>query len=201
MHEGSVSVSGPVVGTKRTVSAGETLSISCLDGELALVNTRADMSRGTKSELAVPVAPDAMPLTQEPPAKPSAPPAPAGPDAPPLRAREAAPDPGALVPDFRVLARQHEYTRALEAAERGDFEALFLVLTSEELIAVGPYVELGCALRVVRWLTLRLDARAIMAFPRPIIQFADREVASLGRPLMTAPLGLEYRAVVSPTRD
>lgn len=76
-----------------------------------------------------------------------------------------------------------------------------LVLASEELIAVGPYAEIGCGLAIARGLTLRSDVRAVLSFPKPVIQFADREVTALGRPFVTATFGLEYRAVVSAPRD
>jgi hypothetical protein len=75
------------------------------------------------------------------------------------------------------------------------------VTDAEQLMAAGPHGELGCALRVVRGLTLRLDLRALAAFPRPIVEFVGREVASLGRPFVALTLGLEYRAVLSASRD
>lgn len=76
-----------------------------------------------------------------------------------------------------------------------------LVLASEQLVAAGPYAEVGCGLRVTRALTLRSEVRAVVAFPKPIIEFVDREVASLGRPFLMATFGLEYRAVASANRD
>jgi hypothetical protein len=76
-----------------------------------------------------------------------------------------------------------------------------LVLASEELVAVGPYAAVGCGLRIAGALTLRSEIRAVVAFPKPVIEFADREVTSLGRPFLMATFGLEYRAVVSASRD
>ena len=142
LHEGSVAVSGPVAGTKRMVSAGETLSISCLNGELALVNTRAETSRGKKSELGGPSVPDATGLIPKPtpPAKPRAVPAPAwSASSPP--AHEAAPAP--TVPDFRLLAREHEYARALEAAELGGFETLCRTANATDLLLLGDAARLS----------------------------------------------------------
>jgi hypothetical protein len=76
-----------------------------------------------------------------------------------------------------------------------------LVTDAEQLVAAGPHAEIGCAVRVVHGLTLRVDLRALAAFPRPIVEFVGREVASLGRPFVVLTLGLEYRAVLSASRD
>ena len=76
-----------------------------------------------------------------------------------------------------------------------------LVLTSEEIAAGGPYAEMGGGLRVTPGLTLRAEIRALVAFPRPVIAFADREVTTLGRPFVAASLGVEYRAFFSADRD
>jgi hypothetical protein len=76
-----------------------------------------------------------------------------------------------------------------------------LATDTAQLVAAGPYGEVGCALRIVRALTLRVDFRALAAFPRPIVEFVGREVASLGRPFVALTFGLEYRAVLSASRD
>jgi hypothetical protein len=76
-----------------------------------------------------------------------------------------------------------------------------LMLSSGELVAAGPSAELGCGLRIAGGLALRADGRAVVAFPRPVIEFVGQEVASLGRPLVSLSLGLEYRAVLEASRD
>jgi hypothetical protein len=76
-----------------------------------------------------------------------------------------------------------------------------LGLTTGRLVAAGPYGELGCGFRIAGGLSLRADVRALVAFPRPVVEFAGREVVALGRPLATASFGVEYRAVLATSRD
>lgn len=142
LHEGAVSVSGPVVGPKRTVSAGEQLSISCLEGELALVTVRSAASRGGGTELGAPVVPDAAALAPKP-TPPIAAPAASSPSAPSLLAQEGTSGSADSVPDFRELARANEYARALDAAERAGFDALCRTASAADLLLLGDAARLA----------------------------------------------------------
>jgi hypothetical protein len=145
LHEGSVSVSGPVVGAKRTVAAGETLSVSCADGELTLVRTRAEPVAPSKAELTLAVDPDASALAPKPslPMIPRAPAASGRASALSPLAPEVTPDHASMAPDFRTLARSHEYGRALEAAERAGFEALCRSEDATDLLLLGDAARLA----------------------------------------------------------
>jgi hypothetical protein len=129
LTEGSVSVSGPVVGTKRTVSAGETLSVSCRDGELALLRDRSDV---TLAPVPAPPAASAVVVPKAPHGSATA----SSPLATPLNE----PDPAA---DFRRLARSNQYARALEAAERADFTALCRNARAADLLLLGDTARLA----------------------------------------------------------
>lgn len=138
LHEGSVSVSGPVVGAKRTITAGETLRVSCANGELTLVRERGEPVSASKADQAV--QPDSSALA---PVTRSARSVPSSTRAPSRIARAATPSHARTAPDFRALARSHEYARALEAAERADFAALCRAADATDLLLLGDAARLA----------------------------------------------------------
>lgn len=54
-----------------------------------------------------------------------------------------------------------------------------------------PYARAGGTFALSERLRIALDVRAGATFPRAVIRFADRDVATLGRPLVVPGLGLE----------
>jgi hypothetical protein len=67
-------------------------------------------------------------------------------------------------------------------------------LRSEQLLVAGPHAELALRWRVSSRIALRSSLGLDYALTQPIVQFAGREVATLGQPLFTWSLGLEVRA-------
>jgi hypothetical protein len=64
---------------------------------------------------------------------------------------------------------------------------------SDMVVTAAPYAELGLSCRLLRDLSLRSEMRAAIAMPEPVIRFAGRDVARMGRPLVLFLLGFEYR--------
>jgi hypothetical protein len=62
---------------------------------------------------------------------------------------------------------------------------------AEHVVVGGPYARAGLALRLSRALRLRGDGMAGMAFPQPVVYFADQRVADWGRPWLAGALGVE----------
>jgi transmembrane sensor len=131
LKEGSVSVSGPIVGTKRVVSAGETLDVSCREGELALLRARSD------TVAAPPPAPAPPPTSSVATAEPAGE---RGTLASPPRASASTPE---GFPDFRRLARSNQYALALDAAERAGFETICRTGKPLDLLLLGDTARLA----------------------------------------------------------
>jgi TolA-binding protein len=134
LREGAVSVSGPVVGSKRTVRAGETLTVSHRDGELALVRSGAELERApaprpANAALESSASGGPAPTTES--ANASTHP----PNSPPPSAAESL--------DFRALARSNEYEEALRMAERAGFEALCETANADDLLLLGDAARLA----------------------------------------------------------
>jgi transmembrane sensor len=131
LREGSVSVSGPVVGMKRVISAGETLNVSCHEGELALLRARGDTAPVLPSTPApVPTSIATAPETAR-----------GGASVP--SALAAPPDAPDFAADFRSLARANQYALALDAAERADFGALCRTGKAADLLLLGDTARLA----------------------------------------------------------
>jgi transmembrane sensor len=124
LEEGSVRVTGPLVGEPRTVSAGQTLKIACKERRLEL--TSADPVKAETAVLANQAPPD--PPAPEPtiPAIPSAP--------APLTAR---PIESAPRPSFRDLNAQGKYEEAVRAAESEGFASTCDRLGPADLMALA----------------------------------------------------------------
>lgn len=67
-------------------------------------------------------------------------------------------------------------------------------LSSEQLIVMAPHVELGARWTLSRSLALSSSLGASFALAKPVVQFAGRQVVTLGQPLVAWTLGVEYRA-------
>jgi TolA-binding protein len=132
LKEGAVTVSGPVVGTKRTVRAGETLNVSCREGELALVRGGAEPERSLKPATSDSARDAGIPESSE-----------VGPK--PASSSSSRPTSGAppVVPDYRGLARSNEYERALRAAERAGFDELCRTASADDLLVLGDAARLA----------------------------------------------------------
>ena len=62
---------------------------------------------------------------------------------------------------------------------------------SDHFAGGGPFARVGAAMRLSRTLRLRADLLGGIVFPRPVIYFAEEQVASWGRPWLAAGLGGE----------
>lgn len=67
-------------------------------------------------------------------------------------------------------------------------------LASEQLIVAGPHADVGVRWQLSRRFALRSSFGASHAFTKPLVQFAGRQVLTLGRPLVAWTLGIEFRA-------
>ena len=67
-------------------------------------------------------------------------------------------------------------------------------LHSQQLLVAGPHAEVALRWRVSSRIALRTSLGTDYALTQPVVQFAGREVATLGQPLLTWSLGLEIRA-------
>lgn len=83
----------------------------------------------------------------------------------------------------------------------GKRAASMLELATEQLVVAGPHLALG-----VRWhalgrfsLTARIEGTYAVA--KPVVEFADREIATLGRPFALCTVGIEFRAAGSGSDD
>lgn len=74
-------------------------------------------------------------------------------------------------------------------------------LRSDQLVVLGPELQLGLRWSFSKRLSLLPSAGAAVYFPKPVVRFASRPVATLGRPLLMAALALEYRAVWTRSRN
>jgi hypothetical protein len=75
------------------------------------------------------------------------------------------------------------------------------ILDSEPLIVAGPHAEIGVVWRLSHSFALRSSLGTSYAFPKPVVEFAGREVLRLGRPLVHWTLGIEFRAVSDISSD
>ncbi|MFT3764522.1 MAG: FecR family protein [Minicystis sp.] len=149
LQEGSVVVTGPMLGEGRAVTAGQTLEIHCRERRLSQTTADAPAARGSaaaapagdSSDVKDP-APPAVPRADAPPGgrastaqpaatTPAAPGASIGASAPPgssasaaASAPSAAPDGSPPRPTFRELAAAGKYDEAVRAAEAEGFAAV-----------------------------------------------------------------------------
>jgi transmembrane sensor len=153
LRQGSVTVSGPVIGSNRVVVASETLRVSCKHGELRL-------SRATAAAPSAPVSvspPHPIAELTPPPAS----------SAPELRAPRA-PSLGHLE-QLRTLARASEYSRAVAVAEAAGFAELCRSASEDDLLLLGDAARL--ALR---------PARAEEAYRAVRARFSGKSAARAG---------------------
>ena len=146
LHEGAVTLSGPVVGEARAVRAGERISItapipaapgaSLQPGALQAPEGRLEVGplEGSTTALspssAIPGAPPPVTL-------PGAPPRPAASEAP--SAAPAAEE----APGWRSLAEKARYKEALAAAEADGFDTLCAAAAARDLRRLGDVARLG----------------------------------------------------------
>jgi transmembrane sensor len=126
LHEGLVTVSGPVIGEGRKVHAGETIQAFCKEKRVEISDDAAPATTPPGAERAV--APGAGPVAPVPPLE-------TGPD--PVAAGEGPPSPANAHEGWRELAAAGKYRKALEAAERGGFEKECERASAEDLVALG----------------------------------------------------------------
>ncbi len=62
---------------------------------------------------------------------------------------------------------------------------------SDTLAVGGPYLRPSLRWRLTPAFALRLDVIGAVVFPRPVVAFAGREVATWGRPIIASSLGVE----------
>jgi TolA-binding protein len=134
VSEGSVAITGSVVGPERAVRAGETLRVFVAERRLELTNAASRAIGPTQPEA----------TTREP--EPSAPAAPAAtgeatePKPAPVRA---APAPSARPADWRELARRGSLREAFAAAEASGFDAACEGASAGELLQLGDGARLA----------------------------------------------------------
>jgi transmembrane sensor len=114
LDEGSVSVSGPVIGAPRQVVAGETLEVSCREQRFALHN--AARAAVVESPLA-----SAGPSAEAPSAEVVAPPI----------------EPAPRRPSWRELAKGNHYREAMDAAEVDGFDGLVDSAAADDLLLLA----------------------------------------------------------------
>ncbi|HTN92008.1 MAG TPA: FecR domain-containing protein, partial [Sorangium sp.] len=124
LREGSVAVSGPLVGGPRTVAAGETLEVFCQE-------QRFELTRGEPSA-AAPPPPSSTPGAPSPGASGPAPAAP-GDSAKVAKAAGASPRP----PGWRDLVAADRYEEAMTAAEAEGFDGLVARASAADLLVLA----------------------------------------------------------------
>lgn len=132
--EGSVAITGSVVGPERAVRAGETLRVYVAERRLELTNAAA--------RTVEPAGPDETPREAEPtpPAAPAATSEAIAPKAAPARAE---PTPSAPSVDWRELARKGSLREAFAAAEASGFDAACESASAGELLQLGDGARLS----------------------------------------------------------
>ena len=143
LHEGAITVSGPVVGDARAVRAGERLTVSFAKGTLEVGSILGSSPPAVPAPSLVatgaPLEPSSVPAASVPPPEPAAPRARASvegsatPPPPPLRD----------TPDWRALALDARYKEALAAAELAGFDAICGAASASDLRALGDAARLG----------------------------------------------------------
>lgn len=140
LHEGAVTLSGPVVGEARAVRAGERLSITApimaAPGALQTPEGRLEVGPLDASTTALPPS-SANPGAPPPVTRTSAPPRPAASGAP--TAAPAAEE----APGWRSLAEKARYKEALAAAEAEGFDTLCAAAAARDLRRLGDVARLG----------------------------------------------------------
>ncbi|WP_437622706.1 tetratricopeptide repeat protein [Sorangium sp. So ce1151] len=124
LREGSVAVSGPLVGGPRTVAAGETLEVFCQE-------QRFELTRGEPSA-AAPPPPPAAPAAP-PPGAPGPAPATPGDSATAAKAADASP----RRPGWRDLVTASKYKEAMTAAEAEGFDGLVARASAADLLVLA----------------------------------------------------------------
>jgi hypothetical protein len=71
---------------------------------------------------------------------------------------------------------------------------------SETIFGAGPVLRASAAARLTDWYLLRLELLAAITTPRAVLRFADREVATWGRPFLQLTLGAEF-GLLRPTQS
>ncbi|WP_437927587.1 tetratricopeptide repeat protein [Sorangium sp. So ce291] len=124
LREGSVAVSGPLVGGPRTVAAGETLEVFCQE-------QRFELTRGEPSA-AAPPPPSSTPVAVSPGASGPAPAAP-GDSAVTAKAADTSP----RRPGWRDLVAADRYREAMTAAEAEGFDGLVARASAADLLLLA----------------------------------------------------------------
>lgn len=180
--EGSVSVSGPVVGDGRTVTSGQTVHVSVETQRLELGAMRSSQPAPAPTASG----PDA-PMTPTPSMRP-APPSPSAPSAAPEAAprsvaskAESATAASELSTDWRELAREGQFKKALVAAKRAGVEEILESGTADDVAQLADVARLASdavlAKRALSTLRRRFagDSRAALsAFMLGRIAFDDQ---------------------------
>lgn len=131
LHEGSVVVSGPIVGAERSLRAGEELRVTKKDGELSLIHRDIQAAEEPAAEEARVDAAAVDGVTVAPPrAEPEELPRPMK----KTRAQGA---------DYRELARESKYREALAAAQRVGFDQLCQTATAHDLMLLADVARLA----------------------------------------------------------
>ncbi|WP_437306820.1 FecR domain-containing protein [Sorangium sp. So ce388] len=125
LREGSVAVSGPLVGGPRTVAAGETLEVFCQE-------QRFELTRGEPS-VAAPPPPPSTPIA--PPSPGASGPAPAAPGDSAVTAKAA--DASPRRPGWRDLVAADRYEEAMTAAEAEGFDGLVARASAADLLLLA----------------------------------------------------------------
>jgi transmembrane sensor len=129
LHEGLVTVSGPVVGEGRKVHAGETIQAFCKEKRVEISDDGASATTPPRAES--PVAAGSGSLGQSPSLETEQGPVPGG------EGSIGAPSQANTHEAWRELAAAGKYRKALEAAERGGFEKECERASAEDLVALG----------------------------------------------------------------
>lgn len=83
----------------------------------------------------------------------------------------------------------------------GTDAATAYALSSEQLLVPSAHVELGVHWKLSRKFALSSGLCPSLALAKPLVEFADRQVFTLGRPLVAWTLRVEYRALSDSSRD
>ncbi len=128
LHEGSVEVTGPVLGERRTVRAGETVVVSCLEQKLTI--RAGDEPKGAPSAAAPPASAVSIAPAREAPAPPLPPQASASASSPPRAS-------------YRDLAKSGRYADAVRAAEEEGFGSVCDRAGADDLMALADAARLA----------------------------------------------------------
>lgn len=103
-----------------------------------------------------------------------------------------------MVVEVAPLARRH-VTTALGAGlalaflrVEGAAAEVGYAARSESIVGAGPVLRASAAAQLASWYLLRLELLAAFTTPRAALRFADREVATWGRPFLQLTLGSEF---------